>query len=189
MTSPNRPPGALVPAFASPLPDPPLPEVTPDSSPPPASQPEPAAAPRPRRRNLLLRTPATASGPDAGAIPKPEPDGIRTDTSLVGKPTIVETARLVAGLLGLVAAGAALLVQVRGRTLRRPSKDHLNDMARPLARIGLRHVDTGVINADLIDVINAGTVLGDYLTEGPLTSPGKPTDAGVPADLQQEIPQ
>jgi hypothetical protein len=109
----------------------------------------------------------------------------RTQTSTPGKapkPSAAETARLVAGLLGLAVAGAAVLVRWRRRDLRRPAKDQLDDVAAPIARILMRHVDPALLSPDLADAAMAGAALGAYLTDGPLLLP-LPVDAGVPSEL------
>lgn len=114
-------------------------------------------------------------------IPRPDADP-RTLTSSAGKapkPSTAETARLVAGLLGLAVAGVALVVRWRGRDLRRPTKTQVDDIAAPVARILMRHVDPLLLSPDLADAALAGSAVGAYLTDGPLLQ-WLPEQAGLP---------
>lgn len=79
--------------------------------------------------------------------------------------------KLVAALAALVAAGAAFVVGRSGRSLRKPEKRHLDDFGAPVGRILVRHFDMTRLGPDLADVIEAGVVVGDYVTAGPLTLP------------------
>lgn len=196
MKEPTVPPprGALsapLPTFAAPIQDP-TPEEPETAPSPPQEAPEP-----PRRRPLGERltqsrlhprpdTPATGNG-HTPAGPVPATDASTGTSAYPSKPTTAETAKLVAGLLALAFSGAALVVQYsRRRRLRKPTRDQYDGMARPLAKIGLRHVDPGVINADLVDLIAFGVAAGDYVSDGPLTTAGPAIDAGVPTNLQEE---
>lgn len=123
--------------------------------------------------------------------PRPDRNGTRTATSdSTGEPapkvSTKDTAVLVAGLLGLAVAGLAVLVRLRrGATLRRPTKQELDDVAAPLARLALAHVPAGILNADLANLAAAGAATGAYLSNGPLIEHPY-TDPGLPADLQEE---
>lgn len=83
-----------------------------------------------------------------------------------------ETARnagvLLAGLLTVVAGLAALGLARVGRQLRRPSKDETRAVARPIARILVRHVPADMITADLADLGEAGAAVSDYVSAGPV---------------------
>lgn len=112
----------------------------------------------------------------------------RTGTSSPGsKPKHADVALLVVGCLGLVVLAAAGLVRWRLRAqLRRPTDDHLEDVAGPVARILMRHVDLSKLPADLGDVIAAGTAVGHYVNDGPLIE-AYYEDPGMPDDLQGEV--
>lgn len=83
-----------------------------------------------------------------------------------------ETARnagvLLAGLLTVVAGLAALGLARVGRQLRRPTKDETRAVARPVARILVRHVPADMITADLADLGEAGAAVSDYVSAGPV---------------------
>lgn len=186
------PRGALsapLPTFAEPIQDsPPAPATDsrpPEPSPPPLA---PVKVRRPLGERLLRNpgTPATDASPRPAA-PAPGTDAFSTTSAYPSKPTTAETAKLVAGLLALGFSAAAMVVQfTRRRQLRKPTREQYDGMARPLAKIGLRHVEIGALNADLFDVIAFGTAAGDYVSDGPLTTAGRDTDPGVPANLQEE---
>ncbi|GAA4699882.1 hypothetical protein [Phytohabitans rumicis] len=170
-------PLSLLPGFRPPASlrlDPPLPEATDDPT---------APATEPSRESLPDRPPRKLGG-----------TGTHTRTSSAGdvpKPDAAATARVVAGLLGLVAAGVAgLVLWTRRRQLRRPTSEQLDDIAEPLAAIAMRHLPVEFLSKDLVDGLAAGSAVGAYLTDGPLlTHPD--VDPGVPADLptdpEQEI--
>jgi hypothetical protein len=111
----------------------------------------------------------------------------RTDTSSGGDRKVdpKAIAKPVAGILGMIASGVGLLVawQLR-RKLRRPTAEHLDDVAEPLARILARHVSADWLHVDLLDAVEVGNALRGYIDAGPLTEDLHP-DAGVPADLQE----
>lgn len=121
-------------------------------------------------------------------IPKLGRDGIPTDTSSPGKADKADlklTAELVATIVGLGFIGAAWVVRQRkGRKLRQPTKAQKQNMAEPLARIAGRHVPVDWLNADLVDLVEAGSAFGAYVNDGPLTTL-ETADPGVPADLNQ----
>jgi hypothetical protein len=122
----------------------------------------------------------------AGVFPLGLAGPTRTGTSATPgtdeKPSAKDTAKLVAGLLAMAAVGAAALVRWRLRAkLREPSKAQADEMAEPLARIGLRHVPAGKLHPDLLDATQFAAALGRYLNDGPLLERAY-VDAG-------EIPQ
>jgi len=89
------------------------------------------------------------------------------------------------GFVGLVVAGAAFLLRrTRGVDLRQPTEDQAEGMAKPLARLALRHVPAHLLNADLLDILSFGAATGAYLNDGPLTEPLY-EDPGIPDDLQE----
>lgn len=164
---------SLLPTFSQPRPS-----LTTD--PDPAEAPVSPASPPPQRRRSV-----GVVGLDEPTGPRPDDQLTPTGTSSASKPTPAQTTRLVVGLLGLAAAAAAGLIRWRlQRRLRQPTRQEKIDIAAPLARIGLRHADLSWLNADLADLLDAGTATGVYLTDGPLLLPLEP-DAGVPADLQE----
>lgn len=188
MTAPAVPLPTFTPPAPPPAPDPydpanddnPPPPATPDSSPP---------AINGRRRKPLsgLLSPKRET-PD---------DGTRTDTSSPGGDdggpgrllTHAETTRLVVGLIGVAAAGAAWAVQARDkrRKLRRPTPEQARSIARPLGRLMLGAAKrAGVaLNPILADAIEAMAATGAYVTDGPLTT-FDGVDAGVPSNLQED---
>lgn len=119
--------------------------------------------------------------------PRRDRPATRTTTSSGGsaKPSVSDTAALVAGLLGLVVVGVAGLVKWRARRkLRRPTDGELDDIAAPLARIALRHADLSWLNADLADALKAGSAVGAYVNAGPLLEQDDPF--AIPANLQED---
>lgn len=172
--SPSPSPLGLLPRFASP-PSPPDDDPAPATSPPSSPSTGPASpshsSPSPDRTGPAPSRPAPAA-----ATP--------TDTSSASKPTPKQTSELVAGVVGLLVVGAAAVISWRaGRQLRRPTDKQVDDFARPLAEILLRHWDAAVINRDLVDGIAAGAVAGNYLADGPLIERRAQVDPGVPHDL------
>jgi hypothetical protein len=104
-----------------------------------------------------------------------------------GKPSQADATKLVAGLLLGIALIVGTLVRLRtqGGRLRQPSRTQADDVAKPLASIGLRHVAPEVFNADLGDAISAAAALGAYLADGPLVlAPNVST--GLPAPTDEE---
>jgi hypothetical protein len=115
-----------------------------------------------------------------------------TDTSSGGssgpppKASAKDAGKVVAGLVGLAAAGATYVLRRRlGQRLRRPTKTEATDIGEPLGAILWRHTAKywSWLGPDLVDLINAGTAAGAYINAGPLLEYDYP-DAGVPADLQ-----
>lgn len=172
----------LVPQFAAPDPPPPPAEDPTRPAGDRQTEPLPTAAPEPppgRRQGLAGRL----------GLPMPKPDtpddGTRSPTSSPGSGRTpvgaAEAAALIAGLLGVLALGAAWFVQLRTggyRTLRKPTKQQTRDIAGPLAAIASRHVPADLLHADLGDAIHALTAAGAYVTAGPLTVPALVDEAG-----------
>lgn len=122
------------------------------------------------------RRPDTPDGTPSG-ISSPESGGRRQPVGAA------EAAVLIAGLIGVLALGAAWLVQMRSaghRTLRKPTKTQQNDIARPLAQIASRHVPADLLHADLGDAIQALTAAGAYITSGPLVTPAVQSETAGP---------
>lgn len=169
----------LLPAFRTPEPGSPEP-AEPGSSPtaelPETTGPEPgdlAGGVRPADRPILRL--GRPDRPTPGSTPEP-----------VRRPTAAQAAQLVGGLLGLAVAGAAWLISARtGSRLRRPTKAQSDDIAAPLGRMLLRHVDLSLWGPDLVDAIEAGSAAGAYLSDGPLLQ-GPDLDPGLPGDLNTE---
>jgi hypothetical protein len=116
----------------------------------------------------------------------------RTKTSTGGepgtaKPSQADAAKLLAGLLLGIAVIVSALVRFRtgGGRLRQPSKTQVDDMARPLASLGLRHVDPAVFNADIGDGISFAAALGAYVADGPLVLAPE-VSTGLPAPTEKE---
>ncbi|HET6215339.1 MAG TPA: hypothetical protein VFE14_20910 [Micromonosporaceae bacterium] len=133
-----------------------------------------------------VTTPQSPDLPPEPHTPRPAPDATRTPTSdTTGDggpkpPDAKTTAKLVAGLIGLVVVGAAALIaHRRGRELRQPTGEQLDDIAAPIARIALRHVPAGLLSADLADAMLAASATGAYLSDGPLLS-DRLVDTGLP---------
>lgn len=181
MSAPSSPLVGRPPAFRAPRTLPVDPLLTEDvdqvvdAAPPPASA-EQEQESRPRRPLAGLRERLSQ---------KPAPDGTRTATSSVGKPSAEDTAGLIIGLLGIAVSIAAWSVRKRGK-LRRPTDRQERSIAAPLARIGLRFVDAGLLDATLVDVISAGAAASAYLTDGPLIIAGGNVDPGVPTDVNAD---
>lgn len=108
----------------------------------------------------------------------------RTATSGgTGDPAV--TAQLVSSLAALVAAATGFMVARSGRSLRRPTRRHLDDFGKPVGRILARHFDLTRLAPDLADGIDAGVVVGDYVAGGPLILPPA-TDVGRLASEEDE---
>lgn len=143
------------------------------------------ATPAPTSRRLL----PDDAGPSVPAPPRPDRDRDDTPTATSSPAsrsvTTAEATALMIGVLGVITAGAAFLVQWRlGRKLREPTTGQRRDIATPLGRILMRRADLALLGPDIADLLQAGAATGAYLGDGPLLHPLHP-DAGVPADLQE----
>jgi hypothetical protein len=83
-----------------------------------------------------------------------------------------ETARnagvLLAGILTVAAGLVAVVLARAGRELRRPTRDETRAVARPIARILVRHIPAEMITADLADMGEAAAGVSDYMSAGPV---------------------
>jgi hypothetical protein len=191
MTAPTVP----LPQFQQPTP-PPVDPYRPEDDPGAPASPDPTPAPAEaaagaatgRRRRLpglpnLRRE--TADGDTRTGISSPGDD----DAAPARLLTQAETTRLVIGLLGLAAAGAAWAVQTRDkrRKLRRPTPEQARDIAKPVGRLMLRAAKAAgvALNPILSDAIEAMSATGAYVTDGPLVTLDG-VDAGVPSNLQED---
>lgn len=177
-TSDPRQRARLLPSFRQPDPPAPTPEAVTDQDP---------QTPRPAPADAASGTfyrPATVTPTGRAGSP-------RTGTSSAGddddepirKPSKGEATALVAGLLTVVAVGAAAIVRLRAkRKLRQPTDDQIREIAAPLGRIALRLVDLSWLGKNTFDAIQALTAAGAYVNDGPLLLPDAP-DPGIPHDL------
>lgn len=177
-----------VPGFSSPpraTLDPPLDEVEEPNRPDP-TYPNATAAGSLRSRlgspfGLGSRRPATPDSDTPTGISSPAP-GDRP----IGKADLKLTGELVAVVVGAAFVGLAAVVRMRkGRKLRQPTKTQLGDIGKPLGRIAGRHLNPEWLNADLIDIIEAGSAVAGWAAEGPLTVPDKPNPT-LPGSLPEE---
>lgn len=121
-------------------------------------------APPESRSSMFGRQPSPR--PEAPAAPDTRTPSSSAG-SRIGDPK--QAAKVLGGLVGLVfVVGGGLLVQLRGRDLRRPTRQQTAGIADPVARILARHTDLSMLTPDLGDVIEAGSAIGDYLTDGPM---------------------
>lgn len=188
-TTPRPSPLSMMPSFAQPVPETTDPAPAAGGS---GAPPTPPATEAPRRplRDLLSRRPAddgtsTATFSRTTDRPRDEKTGGAGDG-----PTKAETAEVIAGILGLLVLGVALVIEQRGRKLRKPTHAEYGAIATPIASIVLRHADAEWLHPDLVDVLVAGNAIGAYVNSGePLITRSRVVDDGVPANLQQEEEQ
>ncbi len=134
----------------------------------------------PRHRSLLPRRDPANLGENPGPS--------RTESSTPGenraaaKPTAEEATGLVIGVLAIVTTAAAAIIRWRlNRKLREPTKTQRGDIARPLARILLRHANAIVLGEDIPDALQAAGAIGAYAGDGPLLLPvGPDIDPNIP---------
>lgn len=176
-TDPPGPPRAMVPTFRQP----------------PPPEPEPIPAPETAGAENLFR-PAEDS-PNRPALGRlfaqsEHGDGTRTDTSASpgSKPKHADITVLVAAVLGLLVLVPVAYINWRSRgtlAFRKPTEHQTKDVASPVARILMRHIDLSKLPADLGDVLAAGAAVGVYVNDGPLIEvTGRYTE--IPDDLQGE---
>lgn len=139
---------------------------------------------QPQRRRLDPSVPEDENptpSPSDSPILSDQPNGLSlglggpTRTSTSGtpgtdeKPSTKDTAELLAGIIAVVAVGVAFVVRWRLKAnLREPTEKQAEEIAKPLARIGLRHVPAAKLNPDLLDATQAAAAFGKYLKAGPL---------------------
>lgn len=187
----RRPKGHPLPRFSQPQSrqlDEPLPEA-PDG-PPEAGSEQTATPPPPSWTGptLPLRSPYAPDAP-AGHDPSGNrPTGISTTGEVIDPEQV---AKVVGGLVKLLAAGAAwLLRRTRRVELRQPTREQLDGFAGPVASILMRHFDATAFTPDLVDVTLAASAAGVYAGDGPLLLP-LAVDPGLPPsqpDDQEIIP-
>lgn len=186
-----------------------LPAFTPIADPAPTlddGSPMPSPEPTPTGPARLTGAPPESRSSMFGAPPSPrlaEPDDATTRTenssggSRIGDPK--QTAKVIAGLVGLLFSLAAGIAGQRRLTVRRPSRRQLDGFADPVGQIIARHTDLASVTPDLADVILAGAAVGDYMTDGPVlarTDPqyldddqgDEPDPAPAPAPPPAETP-
>jgi hypothetical protein len=128
---------------------------------------------------------STTTGPsepvpdgDEPGPPDPMPDpsdrtgtysGSRSRRGGAGDPR--QAARMVAGLLAIVATTAAAVLYRRGRLLRQPTPRQLDDISSPLGRLLVRYLPLEVVGATLVDVTEAAAASHAYALDGPLVEP------------------
>jgi hypothetical protein len=94
----------------------------------------------------------------------------------------------VRGVLGaLVVLADGLIRRFAKRDLRRPTGGHLDDFSDPVGQILARHTDLSVLGPDLIDVTSAAAAMGNYLIDGPITTP-RATESAVPTWADTDDP-
>lgn len=166
----------------------------------PPSSPAVVSAPLPR---FLPRSPSPDPAPEGTTVSDPQSSPVladvapedtrrssaspRTSSSAGEKADPKIVAGALAAVVGIVATlvSAVLLRGPRPRELRRPTDEQADAIAAPLARIAGRHVPAAVLAPDLMDGIAAAAAVGNYIAEGPITSPAY--DAGqLPDDPDTE---
>lgn len=96
-----------------------------------------------------------------------------------------QVAKAIGGLLIIVTASLSWLsYRSRGKTMRQPTPEQRDDIARPLARAAVRHLDLTLLGPTFGDLMEATVATHDYLLDGPLlTTPADDTPAwGTPDD-------
>lgn len=159
----SRPPAFLsaLPTFAAPPSqklDPPLPEVEPSEPLSPSTAPE-NESPIGRRAPMAPSTddepsPRTATSTDRPAL-KPGGDP-------------AQVAKVIGGLFVIVVTSLSVLARRRGKEFRQPTPEQRDDVARPLARIAVRHLPLDLIGEDLADATEAAVAVHEYAMDGPI---------------------
>lgn len=79
---------------------------------------------------------------------------------------------MVGGVLNIALSLADIVIRrLRGRKVRQPSRDQVDDIAEPLASLAIRHLDMTKFGPDLADIVAAGGAASGYMREGPMTEP------------------
>lgn len=168
----DLPEGPPLPFFRQPITDP-APEGT-------TTNPPAEAEPRPGRpAEATEATPAESLPEPLSPIPASETE--RTGTSATrprrwigrgyGAGDPGQAAKVLGGLLAVVFGFAGRAVAARGRVLRQPTRDDVDDITAPLGRILVRWFDLSVLGPDLADLAEAGAAAHAYTLDGPLTEP------------------
>ena len=100
---------------------------------------------------------------------------------------VKDLAQAIAGVLAVLTAFAAWLVRrssAKAWDLREPEEEELEKVAKPLARIGERHVGTALLTPDLVDSIAAASGVAAYVRTDPLyrLTPDPPASPTGPDD-------
>jgi hypothetical protein len=144
--------------------DPALPTVetddSPDGSPSPStasgslgSPSDPHALPSPSGSDASSFRPTSTSGTEPRLKPGGDPEQVRV---------------VIAGLLLMVTATLGVLAARRGREFRQPDRGERDAIARPLARIAVRHLPLDLIGPDLADATEATVAVHNYVSAGAL---------------------
>jgi hypothetical protein len=140
---------ATLPRFASPADS--YPDPDPETLPPSWSE-SPSPSPNPDAEPVR-----------AGDLPP------RTATSSAGKRTPsgdpLNTAKVLAGLLLIVAGWVAWGGRRRGLAVRKPTREEANDITGPIARIMCRHLPMDSIGPDLADLGEAAAAISEYAVQ------------------------
>ncbi len=112
---------------------------------------------------------STDGGPDFPGFGSGSAPATRTTESIPADPVKARnTSKLVANILRMVVVTAEKLLSRNGRDFRRPTDAQIMGVARPVARIAVRHLDVSWLSDDLNDVIEAGGEVSGYMLEGPV---------------------
>lgn len=184
--SPPRRLGNLIPTFAQPRPapqDPPLPGTP---APPSTATTDPAATGPTEMPGLNRPAPTVLSAdPDTSRPTATSGTDDRPRLKPSGDPR--QVAKVIGGLL-LIVTGALGLLTVRRsggtKEFRQPTPDERDDIARPLARIAVRHFPLDLIGEDLADVTEAIVAGHEYVMAGPLTYPTEQPNVLGPDDTE-----
>lgn len=126
------------------------------------------------------------NGPTAGAMPTATSSGSKRWKS-GGDP--VATAKVLAGLLGVVALSLKVWAARRSVEFRAPTSGQLDDVTVPVARILVRHLPMDLINDDLADLAEAGAAMHSYvLPEVPAPLLRRRPPAEAPIGLEEYQP-
>jgi hypothetical protein len=82
----------------------------------------------------------------------------------------------------MITAGLGMVAARRNRAFRQPTPRERDDIARPLARIAVRHLPLDLIGDDLADITEATVATHDYVSAGPLLTLPNPDDEPLFAD-------
>ena len=162
--------------------DPPLTSETDEETDSPREQLTPSPDPRRSESPSGRREPAspsTADGASSAATPT------STDRPPL-KPggNAQQVAQVIGGLFVILVTTLSVLARRSGREFRQPTPEQRDDVARPLARIAVRHLPLDVIGPDLADATEAAVAAHNYAMDGPIVT--RPT---VVLDLGDEEPQ